>query len=480
VNRPPTNGLPRSVQKGTLVAYLFHLLVPVLFLLDVVLAWRFPSNPGSQGAPAQWWVDFGTTGQLVFLASAAWLILGLLFLGAFVYLNLFSWTKLQGPIVAVYTLIVAFLAVELALNIVQLGDTGPALWPPGQEALLRPDPDTMPGVVGQASFTGNDVGLRGPNYPLDDSNTYKIVTIGGSTTESLYLDDSEEWPNLLMKELNARSPDIPAWVANGGQSGKNTEDHLELIRALPVLSQAELLIFLIGINDMAPTLSFAGGPTQAAFEANAAQFREKVRNGGRRLRPSRPYFKRTELFEFTKRSSAALLEKFSPPAGLGWLGVGSGNYIVQKRKQRAAAVTVPLPDLELGLEEYGHRVRAIAEECRDRGLRCLFLTQPTIWRDDLSPTERSLLWFGWVRNEPQPPGYLSVVDLASAMDTFNRELLSVCASDGLECFDLASKVPKNTSSFYDDTHFNEGGARTVADQLAGYLSSKPPFSDSLK
>lgn len=475
-----TSNRPDSNLKPLIIAYLVHLLVPLLLLADVVLAWRFPSNPNDAAAPAQWWVDFGTTGQLVFVASAGWLALGLLLFGAVQGLKLFSWRRLQGPLISIYAVILTLFLVELGLNFIPRGEQKPALWPPGQEALLKPDPKQMPGVQGAAKFTGNDVGLRGPNFPTDSESAYKIVTIGGSTTESLYLDDSEEWPHLLMERLNARRPGITTWAANGGQSGRNTTDHLELIRALPVLSQVELLIFLIGINDMNPTLSFAGRPTQETLEANSLLFRKQVVNGGRRLRPPRPYFKRTELFELGKRSSAPILEKFSPSAGLGWLGVGPGSFIENKRQQRAAAATVPLPGLEIGLEEYRGRIQAIAAECRGRGLRCLFLTQPTIWREDLTPKETSLLWFGWVRRESQSPGYLSVADLATAMDAFNRELLSVCASDGLECFDLASRIPKDTSAFYDDAHFNESGARLVADQLAGYLSSKPPFAESIK
>jgi len=220
--------------------------------------------------------------------------------------------------------------------------------------------------------------------------------------------------------------------------------------------------------------------TQGILEANATRFRHQVLNGGRRLRPSRPYFKRTELFELAKRSSTFLLEKFSPSEGLGWLGVGPGSYIAEKRQQRAAAATVPLPDLEIGLEEYRSRILAIATECRSRGLRCLFLTQPTMWRENLTPEHNALLWFGWVRRESQPLGYLSAADLTKAMDAFNRELLSVCTRDGLECFDLASVVPKDTSAFYDDAHFNESGARIVADQLADYLSSRPPFTESIE
>ena len=143
--------------KPLTIAYLTHLLLPLLLIADVVLAWRFPSSLNDAAAPTQLWVDFGTTGQFVLLVSVAWLALGLLFFGAVQGVRLISWTRLQGPLIGFYTVILTFLLVEGGLNLIHLGAPSPALWPPGQEALLRPDSKLMPGVEGPAKFTGNDV-----------------------------------------------------------------------------------------------------------------------------------------------------------------------------------------------------------------------------------------------------------------------------------------------------------------------------------
>ena len=62
------------------------------------------------------------------------------------------------------------------------------------------------------------------------------------------------------------------------------------------------------------------------------------------------------------------------------------------------------------------------------------------------------------------------------MDGFNQTLLSVCREDHLECYDLASAIPKDSSAFYDDDHLNIGGARMVAQFLAARLLASPPFS----
>ena len=59
---------------------------------------------------------------------------------------------------------------------------------------------------------------------------------------------------------------------------------------------------------------------------------------------------------------------------------------------------------------------------------------------------------------------------------YNRTLLDVCRQNGLECLDIAPEIPKNTSAFFDDMHFNEAGSRLVAQLVTRHIVSTPPFS----
>jgi len=451
-------------------AYLALLLVPLLLLLDVELAWRFPAAPERLAAPPRWWVDFGPISQLVYVVCCLWLICGLGAILLSKYLKLFSFSKLQGPLVAAYALCLTLLVVEVAPQLLPHKEIMPALWPPSGETILAPDPAVMPGVHGVAKFTGNDVGLRGTAWPRE-SDVFKIIAVGGSTTEALFLDDSETWPHLLMEGVNARRPESPVWVGNAGQSGRNTVEHLVLMESLPVLSKADLLIFLIGLNDFAPVVAFGGISTQEILEQRAEEFRRQVLRGGGWTRPPRPYFKHSKLYALFRNSRVAQLASLVPSPVLGQLGVGPGTYHEAKRQLRAQAPVVSMPDLEIGLDEYRQRIRRLANECRDRRLSCLFLTQPSMFRDDLTPFQERLLWFGWVNGDSVPIGYVSTGDLAQGLDAYNQTLLEVCRQDGLECYDLASKVPKDTSAFYDDAHFNEGGSRIVGRLLTDYLLS---------
>ena len=83
-----------------------------------------------------------------------------------------------------------------------------------------------------------------------------------------------------------------------------------------------------------------------------------------------------------------------------------------------------------------------------------------------------LLWLGWVGQVGKPDGFVSAANLELAIQRFNDTLLSVCQSEGLECFDLAAKIPRDTSAFYDDCHFNDDGSRLVAEHLGSYLSER--------
>ena len=311
----------------------------------------------------------------------------------------------------------------------------------------------------------NDVGLRGPSFPRQDG-AYKIAAVGGSTTICDKLDDSEEWPNLLMQTLNRRQGRIPVWVANAGVSGHTTVHHLILLRTLPIFKKVDMVILLIGVNDLAATMAYDGSLTQPDLEADAARFRELIVRGGQGL--PFPLFRRLRLVGLAKSFVATVGLLLKPSH---WQRVQMEKF----RKMRDAGPIVPLPDLQNGLAEYRSRVLALAGQCRDLAVRCLFLAQPNLWRPDLAPGERQLIRGGPVGRWWKRRGYASIEDLTRAMGAYNRVLLDVCEENHLECYDLASVIPQNSSVFYDDVHYNENGARVVANRLADYVLAREPF-----
>ena len=65
--------------------------------------------------------------------------------------------------------------------------------------------------------------------------------------------------------------------------------------------------------------------------------------------------------------------------------------------------------------------------------------------------------------------------LATALDRYNETLLSSCGEKEITCMDVADMLPKDTRTFYDDVHFNEQGAKRLAEILVRHLVDDPLF-----
>ncbi len=61
----------------------------------------------------------------------------------------------------------------------------------------------VPGVSGQSRYLTSSLGIRGPEFN-GNNNEYRILAIGGRTTENAYLDQDETW-TLLLGEMLGRT-----------------------------------------------------------------------------------------------------------------------------------------------------------------------------------------------------------------------------------------------------------------------------------
>src|SRR3989442_6780215 len=78
--------------------------------------------------------------------------------------------------------------------------------------------------------TKNSLGFRGPDPPRDWSRWITILTIGGSTTECLFLSDGKTWTDELARRVAGRRSDV--WINNAGLEGHSTFGHLALLHQL--------------------------------------------------------------------------------------------------------------------------------------------------------------------------------------------------------------------------------------------------------
>ena len=351
---------------------------------------------------------------------------------------------------------------------------------PGAEWTTRPTPEEIHGVTGVNHFRVNAAGIRGRPFGADTTE-YRILAVGGSTTECAVLDDSEAWPSLLESMLTDRVDGPSVWVGNVGRSGVTAREHvLHLEYLLPQYPRIDVAIAMVGVNDMFSALRHGWAYERPAPltdpEARPAAMRRafvltpvndrRVTYAGMPV----PWLRATELWQLARR------------ARLRWNVIRAGDsqrgHLTRARvaRQSAAPHVDSLPALGAPLAEYRRNLNAMIDAAKIRNVRLVLVTQATLWRDSMPDAESRSLWLGWIgADAANATSYFSSGALHRAMTEFNRTLLEVCRERSVDCIDLDKLLVSDRSTFYDDVHFTEEGSRRVAALLARHFAEWPPF-----
>src|SRR5262249_36405829 len=164
-----------------------------------------------------------------------------------------SFFKILMPCVsAITTLLLCEVALQFVLP--PLSSKEYYIWPPRHKTVFKPYQDVMLGISGDAEFRTNSNGIRGDE--IEPQHSYRILAIGGSTTQCSYLDQTETWTYLLQESLNKNTLNQKVWVGNAGLSGATTRHHLTAMQYLPLSElRIDSVIILTGVNDLIKRLS---------------------------------------------------------------------------------------------------------------------------------------------------------------------------------------------------------------------------------
>ncbi|MSR63277.1 MAG: hypothetical protein EXS08_12615 [Planctomycetes bacterium] len=329
---------------------------------------------------------------------------------------------------------------------------------PGLTTRFTPRAELMPGVQGPSEFRVSSLGFRAAERPSEVE--LSLLALGGSTTECLYLDQSEAWPAALEGELGARLA-RRAWVANAGRSGRTTQDHaLQLERLLAQEPRFDCVLLLTGVNDLCAWLA-TGVPAAPAELARAFEVVPRARIEG-------PWWKRSACVSLLRGFLAA-----HDAHGLAQDPQGAIYATWRAHRRAAARIREELPDPGAALAVFHGALDKLALSATQHGTRLVLVTQPALWKADLAPELAELLWMGGAGDYQRQAGaeYYSPAVLAQGLACFNAELEAVARAHGLALLDLARALDGDPACFYDDVHFNEEGARRVATFLAEGLSA---------
>jgi len=356
------------------------------------------------------------------------------------------------------------------------------VWPPYLKEIFKIEPGVMPGIYGDSFFSINSAGIRGDEFSGDQD--YRILTLGGSTTECILLDDKEAWPYLLQKKLSG-STGRNVWVGNVAKSGLNSRDNLvQLPRLLDEYPDIDAVILMEGVNDLMMRLArnddynpdyllTAKGKKRSfgrAFQHVKVSYDKTDRN---------LFFKKTAIWRTIRKLRKAMSITKKDKNNL-MVQDSSGKAYIHARAVRKTMRKIDhLPDMAPALAEYGRNLNTMVDEARKRDIRVIFITQPSLYKEGMAQEERDLLWLGGNANirSGKITGFYSAEALMSGMRMYNLTTLKVCRARRIDCIDAAAHIPKSVEALYDGVHFNEKGARLVADMILGYMKSRKPFSD---
>ena len=211
------------------------------------------------------------------------------------------------------------------------------------------------------NHTKNSLGFRGPDPPTDFSRRLTLLTIGGSTTECLFLSDGKTWTDVMARRLQPSFSDL--WVNNAGLDGQSTYGHLILMRDFVEALHPRVVVFLIGVNDIGLA---AGNPYDARLTPPAS----RVYSAAVFLRDHAELVALAQnLFRVSHATNAIFAHNL--------VDVPS-----HPRVEHDDAITrATIAKFSTALPAFAARVAALVDECRAHGIEPILVTQPGLYGD---------------------------------------------------------------------------------------------------
>ncbi len=330
------------------------------------------------------------------------------------------------------------------------------VWPPNLEYVFHPNSSIFNGISGKSHFTINSLGYRG-NEIKNHDDEYRILIVGGSTSECLYLDNTETWPYILMKKLEKTIDNKKVVTMNIGKSGHGIRNNLLALKYLPDYYEPDLIIILTGANDLLFKLSRkdAWQPFNESEFNSAESYTFSV---------SSSYTWKSTIIHKIYKVIDLKFKKVEPQDGI-------GNTLVENRlkRQNAENWITEIPDLTLALEDYERSLERVIELSIEKNSTLIFMTQPYLYKENMTSEEDASLWMTYDFGEI----YYPTETMIYSMEEFNKIPLKICENNkDVFCIDLEKKVPKTLDYTYDDMHFNENGASFVAEEISLFMKEK--------
>ena len=321
--------------------------------------------------------------------------------------------------------------------------------------------DTLPGFDDyqkEVKLVINSHGFRDAKEPTfkKEPGTYRIFTIGGSTTQSANMAEGDDWSAIMGQQLNL-ALDQPYEVINTGQSGHALNDHLQLIAQKLIHMQPDLFVVYAGANDIDAILNHK--------------------------------YSRPKTFAEAQKSPITRFIATETQLGRRFYYIGKGRgpgviHLTPEARYRAIDDLMSLP-YEDTLPDYNFdrsltNLKSIIGICQNLGIKLLVVGQAVSWDESDTELDR---WHFMIRKD----GKRYSERVLNIMNTeLNAAMQQACSQAGVDFVNAQEFMEPTSANFYDDMHMNFGGNKQMGLELFKYLESHPdligmnPIQDDLK
>jgi lysophospholipase L1-like esterase len=178
-----------------------------------------------------------------------------------------------------------------------------------------------------------------------------------------------------------------------------------------------------------------------------------------------------------------------PPTFEEYLAVGPLHWLTRKWLEGPRARwTTNEVDYDLSyyrsLPDFEKQVRQLLRLLRQDGVVPVLITQPSLYKPDMTSAEQRALRFGRSfcrdRRDWMFGRYPSRRSLLVAMNAYNDVTRKVAAESGVTLFDAADQVPRTLDYFIDDVHYSQKGAERLAEFISAQLIELPAVKARLR
>jgi lysophospholipase L1-like esterase len=332
--------------------------------------------------------------------------------------------------------------------------------PPGQDLYLVP-PEAHAETADSLERRKYHFSTDGGGFigPIEEGASRKIVFLGGSTTECMYVDEERRFPYLVGKMLGEELGETVA-AYNGGVSG-NTSMHSNNILLNKVLPMnPDVVVLHHNINDLS-VLMLEGTYWN--------------RNPSRSLVVEKDPETAPSIFFLLKKVKDLLIPNlYVRVKALFGLDFGDEAEQDEWAEQRGKRIGVREAAV---FSAFGKSLQVFVDICKAHGIKPVLMTQASRLKESPDPVVR--LSFERLERDFG----ISYTTYRGLHEGMNQVIRTVAQENGIQCIDLAGRVPRESAFLYDFAHYNEKGsalaAEIIADELARTLKRQSSARPSM-